>query len=250
VYSVTILSNGEWIAPGTVIYSHAFGRHDPVKIAQNFYLLRGNGQTILVDTGIDGIDAYVSAEQRESLGIGPCRSTIEALASVGVRPDDVDTLVLTHLHFDHYINARLFTRARIIVNRRDWHHVMDPANRRYAPRLGFPREVFAWLTDEAWERLELVDGETEVLPGVTTIWTGGHSPGHQMVIVETGEGRVVIPGDEIYMYENLGADIPIGYYYDFERLVAAMDRIRELGGFVLPAHDPLVPVRHPSLQIG
>ena len=93
-----------------------------------------------------------------------------------MRPEDVDTLILTHLHFDHYLNARQFPRARIVVNRRDFEFVLSPANRRAMPRSGFPRAVFGWLVDEAWDRLELVEGEREVLPGVRVIETGGHSP--------------------------------------------------------------------------
>lgn len=250
MYAVTILDNGEWVAPGTVMYFHPFGRHDPVQIVQNFFLVRGNGQTILVDTGIDRLESYLSDEQVRRFVSRPSRTTAELLAEEGVSPDDVDLLILTHLHFDHYLNAPLFTRARIVVNRREYLHVLLPENRRYAPRAGFPRELFGWLVDEAWERLELIDGEVDLLPGIRAIWTGGHSPGHQIVTVDTAEGTVVIPGDEVYRYENLEADIPIGYYYDFERLLAAMDRLRAGGGILLPAHDPEVHRRHPSGRIG
>ena len=97
-----------------------------------------------------------------------------AARRAGDRPEDVDTLILTHLHFDHYLNARQFPRARIVVNRRDFEFVLSPANRRAMPRSGFPRAVFGWLVDEAM-RLELVEGEREVLPGVRVIETGGHS---------------------------------------------------------------------------
>ena len=250
MYTVDILNNGEWVAPGTVIYLHAFSRHDPVKIVQNFCLVRGGGRAILIDTGIDNLESYLTEEQVGHFVSAPSRTTEELLREVGVAPEDVDTLILTHLHFDHYMNAHLFPNARIILNRRDWLYVLMPENKRYAPRVGFPREVFGWLANEAWERLELVDGEVEVLPGIRVIWTGGHSPGHQIVTVETAQGTVVIPGDEIYMYENLEADIPIGYYYDFENVVSAMDLIREMDGIVLPTHDPKVHERHPSSRIG
>jgi glyoxylase-like metal-dependent hydrolase (beta-lactamase superfamily II) len=249
VYSVTILCNGMWVAPGAVIYSHPFGWREPVEIAQNFFLVEGNGHVALVDTGVDHLESYVDPAQLERLRPAPSVTTRDLLAARGIDPEDVDTLILTHLHFDHYANARLFTRARVVVNRTDYVHVLLPENRRYAPRSGFPRDTLAWFVDDAWERLELVEGETEVLPGIRTIETGGHSPGHQIVTVETGEGLVVIPGDEVYLYENLEQDMPIGYFYDFERLTAAMDTIRALGGYVLPAHDPAVAERHPSLRI-
>lgn len=249
MYSVTILDNGRWIAPGAVIYAHPYGWRDPVTIAQHFFLVEGDGHVVLVDTGIDGLEQYIALEQLERLSPAPSVTTREALAAHGIEPGDVDTLVLTHLHFDHYANARLFDRARVIVNRKDYLAVLLPENRRYAPRAGFPRDTLAWLVDDAWERLELVEGEMDVLPGLTVIETGGHSPGHQIVTVETDAGRVVIPGDAIYTYENLEQDVPIGYYHDLDRVCAGMDLIRSLGGHVLPTHDPAVAERYPSMRI-
>ena len=249
MYSVSILNNGSWVAPGAVIYSHPYGWREPVEIVQCFFLVEGGGRVVLVDTGIDHLESYVDPAQLERLKPEPSVTTGELLAERGIEPDDVDTLILTHLHFDHYANARLFNRARVVVNRREFLHVLDPANRRYMPRQGFPREVLAWLVDGAWERLELVEGAADVLPGIRVLETGGHSPGHQLVTVETADGVVVIPGDEVYTYETLENDIPIGYFYDFERLTSAMDLIRSLAVHVLPAHDPAVLTRYPTLRI-
>jgi len=247
-HSVQVLCNGRWQAPGTVIFMHPHGRHDPVDIVQNFFLVRHGGQLTLVDTGVDDLGSFLRPEDRRRYGAST--PTLDLLAAKGVRPEDVDTLILTHLHFDHYLNARQFPRARIVVNRREFEFVMSPDNRRAMPRSGFPREVFGWLVDEAWDRLELVEGERDVLPGIRVIETGGHSPGHQIVVVETASGPVVIPGDEIYLYANVEEDIPIGYYHDFERLSRAMDLLHEIGGHLLPAHDAEVLRRYPSGMVG
>jgi glyoxylase-like metal-dependent hydrolase (beta-lactamase superfamily II) len=247
-HAVHVLCNGRWSAPGTVIFMHPHGRHTPVEIVQNFFVVSGEGHIALVDTGIDDPASYCEPADRPRLG--PSRSTIELLAEKGIQPDQVDTLILTHLHFDHYLNARVFSNARIVVNRREFRYVMSPENRRALPRSSFPREVFAWLVDQAWDRLELVEGEAEVLPGIRLIETGGHSPGHQIVVVDTAAGHVVIPGDEVYLYANLEEDIPIGYFHDFERVGKAMDLVRDLGGHLLPAHDADVLQRYPSGVIG
>jgi glyoxylase-like metal-dependent hydrolase (beta-lactamase superfamily II) len=248
-YTVSVLNNGTWVAPGAVIYLHPYGWCEPVEIVQNFFLVEGGGHTVLVDTGVDGLESFLAEEQLRRLGPPPSRTTSELLAEHGLEPEDIDTLILTHLHFDHYMNARLFSRARIVVNRSEFLYVLDAANGRYMPRQGFPREVFAWLVDQAWERLDLVEGETEVLPGIRVVETGGHSPGHQIVTVQTAAGLVVIPGDEVYRYDNLEQSIPIGYYYDFEKLIRAMDLLRSLAGHLLPAHDPAVHIRYPTLRI-
>lgn len=250
-YEVTILNNGDWATHGTVMYDPAYSSPQDVRIAQNFFLLQGGGLRVLVDTGIDtALDDYTSQEQRERLTLTPHRTTLELLASVGLTPDDIDVLVITHLHFDHYLNARLFERARIVVNRLEYLHVLLPENRPMLPRSSYPREVFAWLVDEAWERLELVDGDVEVLPGLQVSWTGGHTPGHQIVLVQTTAGLVVIPGDEAYLYEHVEKLVPIGNHYDLMQHVASLRRIREMGGTLLPAHDPKVTQRHPSMRIG
>jgi glyoxylase-like metal-dependent hydrolase (beta-lactamase superfamily II) len=249
-YAVTILSNGDWATHGTVMYDNAYPSPQHVRIAQNFFLLTGGGQRVLVDTGIDNALDYTTPAQREEFQFSPHRTTVEALAEHGLTPDDIDVLIITHLHFDHYVNARLFERARIVVNRREYLHVLLPENRPVLPRSSYPREVFAWLVNEAWERLELVDGDAEVLPGLHVMWTGGHTPGHQIVTAATTEGTVVIPGDEVYLYEHVESLIPIGNHYDLLRHVATLRRIRALGGTVLPAHDPLVRDRHPSMRIG
>lgn len=243
---VQVLCNGKWTAPGTVIFMHPHGRHDRVEIVQNFFVISGDGHTTVVDTGLDDLASYCDPAERTRLGSS--RPTLELLKEAGVHPDEVDTLILTHLHFDHYLNARLFERARIVINRREFEFALSPgaANRRAMPRSSFPREVFAWLVDEAWDRLELTEGEVDVLPGVRVIETGGHSPGHQIVVVDTGNVPTVIPGDEVYLYANLEEDIPIGYYHDFERLSRAMDVLREIGGHLLPAHDAEVGRRYPS----
>jgi glyoxylase-like metal-dependent hydrolase (beta-lactamase superfamily II) len=250
VYSVTILNNGEWATYGTVMYNSAYSSPDYFKIAQNFFLLEGEGKKILVDTGIDDLLDYTTPAQREQFGLTATKSTSQVLAEHGVDPSDIDILIITHLHFDHYLNARLFDRARIVINRNEYLHVLNPDNKPLLPRSSYPREVLAWLVDEAWDRVDLVEGEVEVLPGLKVVWTGGHTPGHQIVTAQTDEGLVIIPGDEVYLYDHVESLKPIGNHYDLMRHVDTLRYIRDLGGIVLPAHDPLVSQRHPTMRIG
>lgn len=251
-YRVTILNNGDWATHGTVMYDPCLTAAEDYRIAQNFFLLEGDGKRILVDTGIDtALTDFTSDAQKSRMDLpSEHRSTVDLLAELGLTPEDIDILVLTHLHFDHYLNARLFTHARIVLNRREYLHVLMPENAPVLPRSSYPREVIAWLVDEAWERLELVDGEHEVLPGLRVIWTGGHTPGHQIVVAETSEGIVVIPGDEVYLYDHIENLRPIGNHYDLMRHLDTLRQIRAIGGIVLPAHDTEVAHRHPSGRVG
>lgn len=251
-YRVTVLNNGDWATHGTVMYDPCLPSPEDVRIAQNFFLLEGEGRHILVDTGIDtALDDFTSVEQRSRMRLPDAhRSTEALLAESGIAPSDIDMVVLTHLHFDHYLNIRLFTHAEIVLNRREYLHVLLPENAPVLPRSSYPREAFAWLVDEAWERLRLVDGDEEILPGLHVMWTGGHTPGHQIVLAETTEGTVLIPGDEVYLYDHVENLRPIGNHYDLMRHVATLRRIRGIDAIVLPAHDVLVSQRHPSGRIG
>jgi glyoxylase-like metal-dependent hydrolase (beta-lactamase superfamily II) len=243
---VHILSNGLWHAPGPVIYRHPSGRTEPVAIAMNYFLVEAGDRRILVDTGIDNLDRFISDDLRAKLGLGGTGSTRSELERLGLRPEDVDTVVLTHLHFDHCENLAAFTNARIILNELEWRFVTTPQTGPALTRAAFPRAPLAYLIDEAWERFEVVNGTAEVAPGVNAIWTGGHTPGHQIVTVTTDGGLVILTGDEIATYDNLDLDIPIGGYHDLDRVVASMRLIRSLAGVVVPAHEPLVAERHPD----
>jgi glyoxylase-like metal-dependent hydrolase (beta-lactamase superfamily II) len=242
---VHILSNGLWHAPGPVIYRHPCGRTEPVAIGMNYFLVEADGRCILVDTGIDDLDRFIDDGLRQKLGLAGTGSTRSELERVGLRPEDVDVVVLTHLHFDHCENLALFPNARIILNELEWRFVTTPQGGPALTRAAFPRGPLAYLIDEAWERFEVVNGTAEIAPGVTAIWTGGHTPGHQIVTVSTDDGLVILAGDEIATLDNLDLDIPIGGYHDLDRLVASMRLIRSLAGIVLPAHEPTLAERHP-----
>src|SRR5207302_5528866 len=128
----------------------------------------------------------------------------DALASVGLKPQDIDLVVLSHLHFDH-VGALvtpgrdgeltpLFPRAKHVVQTTElaaWRHP-DPRS-----RPSYKAENLALLEEEG--RLLLVDGEAEVAPGVRVRVTGGHTAGHQAVYVQDQEQTVVFTGDFLFM---------------------------------------------------
>lgn len=251
MYKVRILKNADWFAPGTVVYDHGYGVHDPQKICLVTFLIEGNGRKIMVDTGMDGIDKTYTEEQKRSFGhLGASKDTGELLQELGTSCEEIDTVLLTHLHFDHYWNAEQFTRARFVVNRKEWFHVMDPANLPICPVEGFPRGPLAYLAGEAFTRLTLVDEEAEICPGITMHWVGGHSPGGMVVKVRTEEGPAIIVGDAFYLYEHIEKNIPLGYCTDYREVLQGYRWLREQNAILLPAHDYRIFEKHPSLTIG
>jgi len=249
-YTVHLLKYADWFAPGTTVYDHAYGRHDPVKICLTGFLVRGGGRTIMIDTGMDGIDAtHTAADRARWPHLGPSRNTTNLLADHGLTCNDVDTVAITHLHFDHYVNAPLYRHARFFVSDREWLYVNDPANLPGCPAVGFPREPLQWLEGQG-NRLVLIADGHEIAPGITMHWTGGHSPGHMVVRIPTVLGPVIVVGDAFYLYEHIEQDIPLGYRTSLAEVIAGYRWLREQNALLLPAHDYEVFERFPSLKIG
>ena len=74
------------------------------------------------------------------------------------------------------------------------------------------------------ERIELIDGDCELYPGLELLKAGGHTPGSQMVALQTEAGKAVICGDIAYTYKNIREHIPVGWYYDLADTVVALER--------------------------
>jgi N-acyl homoserine lactone hydrolase len=124
---------------------------------------------------------------------------IQQLAGLGLTPAAIDTVISTHYDGDHAGRHAAFTQARYVVQRA--HHADAASNPRYASIR--PQ----W--DQPLERLRLVDGDTELLPGLTLIETSGHVPGHQSVLVRLPQtGAVLLTIDAVPFGEGFTRDTP------------------------------------------
>jgi glyoxylase-like metal-dependent hydrolase (beta-lactamase superfamily II) len=163
------------------------------------------GKRVLVETG-NG-DKF-SPKLKDIYGIEHDRSIEHALREVGLAPDDIDFVVLTHMHFDHSGGttrfsttgtglAPVFKRARHVVQRKEWKDAVKPNERN---RASYLQENVAPLAEGGGERLWIVDGETEIVPGVRVIPTPGHTPGHQSVLIgawDPGAPKALFLGDVV-----------------------------------------------------
>jgi N-acyl homoserine lactone hydrolase len=139
------------------------------------------GGAALVDTGVGGPDRLLNDWRVVN------RSVADALADHDLAPSDIGLVINTHLHFDHCGQNAVFTHAACHVQRAE----LDRA-RRESP------ELYDWF-DFMNARFELLDGDTEVLPGLSVITTPGHTVGHQSVVVTADDGSSdVLIGDAAY----------------------------------------------------
>lgn len=206
------------------------------------YVILGGASPIMVDAGIRG------AEELQASSGFPFRQspeqTLEAnLARHGLEPGDIGILVFTHLHLDHTGVADKLPNARLIMQREELAYAAAP----HFPDVFYDRVDIAKIVSPLWGQVELQDGDEEIAPGVRTVLTGGHSPGHQMVYVEVDSGTAIIVGDNAYLIDpGLEQGIPPGYSVDVRDTVDSLHQAKRDGDYFLPMHDHAVYELYPE----
>jgi glyoxylase-like metal-dependent hydrolase (beta-lactamase superfamily II) len=185
------------------------------------FVLTHPGGAVLVDTGVGGPDEMLSDWRVVN------RSVTDALADLDMTPGDIDLVINTHLHFDHCGQNAVFTNAPFYVQRAEVSRAQ-----RESP------ELYDWF-DFMNARFELLDGDTEVLPGLSVITTPGHTVGHQCVVVRSqtpaSDNSVsdVMIGDAAYtprLYQGPGdGKLPPGQASDPAAWRDSLRRIRSTG---------------------
>jgi N-acyl homoserine lactone hydrolase len=147
------------------------------------YLVQTNhGKNILIDSGLPEIIPEDAAEFENG------QDVIQQLASLGLKPEDIDTVISTHYDGDHAGRHAAFTKAHYVVQR--VHHLDAVSNPRFA--------AIRSQWDQPIERIRLLDGDTELLPGLELIETSGHVPGHQSVLVRLPKtGAILLTVDAV-----------------------------------------------------
>jgi N-acyl homoserine lactone hydrolase len=195
------------------------------------YLIEtASGQYVLIDTGYppDVPPPPGPAPERQS-------HVIERLAELDLRPDDIDILICTHFDVDHVGYHEAFANAELIVQREH-----DAVARAGHPRFASGRGHW----DRPDLRYRLVDGDTEILPGLTLLATSGHVPGHQSVLVRLPRtGLVLLAIDAVMLQRLFTPDRPAGPADDnLDQLRASTQKLldlveRESVALVVFGHD-------------
>jgi N-acyl homoserine lactone hydrolase len=170
----------------------------------------------LVDTGVGGPDQLLSDWRVVN------HSVADALAGLDMTPGDIGLVINTHLHFDHCGQNAVFKHAACYVQRAE----LQRAKRE-------SRELYDWF-DFMNAQFELLDGDTEILPGLAVIATPGHTAGHQSVVVQSGDGTSdLLIGDAAYTPREYSGppdeDLPPGQASD---PVAWRDSLRRIQSLI------------------
>ncbi|MCH2146615.1 MAG: MBL fold metallo-hydrolase [Phycisphaerales bacterium] len=174
--------------------------HNCLPYCCNCVLLEKDEKRILIESGYG-----VGWSDKEKQMFGMDESTIlTALVGAGIEPDSIDTLILSHLHFDHAAGATLLPNAQVVVQKQEWEDAL--ANRSTMSKTYLPR-----VLESIKDRVELVEGKTLYTDGITLTPRIGHTWGIQSIEVETDGGTLCFASDLIPDHHHVGLAFSMGY---------------------------------------
>ncbi|MBM3406392.1 MAG: N-acyl homoserine lactonase family protein [Betaproteobacteria bacterium] len=245
-------------APQYEIYAVKYAHHDrssrdnfvggdshdvPMPLDYFVWAIRGNGRTWVVDTGF-------SAEVARQRGREFIRCPGQGLSLLGIDPESVGDVIISHMHYDHAGNAQLFKRARYHLQDREMQFATGRCMCFKPMRFPFDVNDVKAMVDRVFEdRVCFHDGDEEIAPGLTLHRVGGHTMGLQVVRVHTRRGWVVLASDASHFYANIETDRPFPLIYNQADMHEAYRRVYSLASspaHVIPGHDPLVMKRYPA----
>jgi len=213
---------------GIMTYLKGYGKR--IWIPIYVFYLEGGGKKILVDTGLEQFMVPPEVGEKYGLDILDFES---ALAKVNLKPEDIDIIIHTHLHNDHCENDYKCTNAKVYVQQKEYDFFLNPhpIDHRYYPDVLDGVDIVT------------VDGDAEIVDGVSVMLTPGHTPGGQSVVVNTPAGKAIITGF-CCNRENFPATGPVvtpGVHINAIEAYESARRVKEAAPDILiPLHDPEV----------
>jgi glyoxylase-like metal-dependent hydrolase (beta-lactamase superfamily II) len=209
-------------------------------IAMTVWVLKGlDGRIALVDSGFHREQYFRQFAVKDFI------LPSDAIAPLGVKPDQVTDIFLSHMHWDHAGGIDLFPSARVWVQKDEYEYYTGQAWQARNTHGGIDADdVLEIVKRNTMGRVTLVRGDDDTsISGVGFYVGGRHTWQSQYVSVQTPTGTVVVASDNAYLYENLETHKPIAQTLDAESNLRAQDRMRALASalrLVIPGHDPAV----------
>ena len=218
-------------------------------IAMMVWVVRAPGHNILVDAG------FYRDQFFRQWHVTDFVKPSEAIARIGLKPEDITDVVISHMHWDHADGLDLFPKAKIWVQKEELEYYAGQGWQSRRTHSGIdPDDVLAAVKLNLEGRVGLVQGDAqEIIPGITCYLGGKHTWASQFVGIHTAAGTVVLASDNMYLYENLDKHVAIAATLDAASNLRAQDRMRQLAAkpeWIIPGHDPAVFTRFPNPQPG
>lgn len=208
----------------------------PHAIDYFLWVLRNDTRTIVIDTGYD-------ADEARRRGRPILQDPLTCLREFGVEPDTVETVILTHLHYDHAGALHRFPAATFHLQLAEMAYATGPCMCHGALNHPYTGSHVCALVQKVYSgRVVFHDGDGPVAPGIEVLGIGGHSRGLQAVRVATARGPMILASDAAHYYENYlkGKLFPI--VVDPEAMLDGFARLARLAppDRVVPGHDPII----------
>ncbi|MCI5075391.1 N-acyl homoserine lactonase family protein [Oricola sp.] len=250
-------------APGLwEIYALRYARMPERRIHENFlrrdmhdgpmpldffvWIARSRDRTVLIDTGYGH---RAGAERGRPVDIEPA----EALARIGLPPERIEHVILTHLHYDHAGSLDQFPNARIHLQDAEIAYATGRSMCHHIARFPYDVEDVVHFVRRVYgEQVDFHEGDATLFPGLSLHLLPGHAKGLQGVLVETARGPVLIASDAAHTYANLTENHPFSLTIDVDATLNTYRRIRELArdvDHVIPGHDALVRAYYPAITV-
>ena len=244
------------------VYAIRYGHH-PRSAAENYiggdahdvlqpldyfvWAIIGAAGTIIVDTGFD--EAVGARRGRQT--VHPVR---EGLATLGIDPDKVEKVIVSHLHYDHCGNDELFPRARYHVQDREMEYATGRCMCHAQLRNSYEEDYIVAMVRKVFRgRVAFHAGVDEIAPGVTAHHIGGHAKGLQCVRVKTRRGHVVLASDCTHFYAHMDEGRIFPTTYNLAEVLEGYATLKKLAtsrAHIVPGHDPLVTANYPPARPG
>ena len=194
------------------------------------WYIEGSNPKTIVDAGVNPAPPFFEEIQTPEAG----------LAKLGLKPDDIEIVIVTHLHLDHIEKANLFKNAKFIVQKKELDYALHP----------HPIGPFGYIKNRSLiESLnyEVVDGEKEIIPGMTVLLTPGHSLGGQSVEINTKAGKAIITGfcstlktfDPPSEAKGEGWEVSLPlHHWDVWQMYQSVLMVKRRADIIVPNHDP------------
>jgi glyoxylase-like metal-dependent hydrolase (beta-lactamase superfamily II) len=222
-----------------------------MNLAMIVWLVRGKGHNILVDSGFYRDQFFHDDRFHITDFVKPS----DALNRLGLKPEDITDLIISHMHWDHADGMNLFPKARIWIQKDEYNYYTGEAWASKETHAGIDQDdVLDLVKLNLAGRVSLVGGDNQqIFPGVTCYTGGRHTYASQYVAVNTAKGIVVLASDNVYVEENLKMHAPIAATLDADSNLRAQDRMRQIATnirFIITGHDPAVFTEFPAVADG
>jgi len=197
------------------------------------WLIYRNDFYILIDTGVDSIDA-INETVKKGGQWQRINTLEEGLNRHGITPMDINAVILTHAHYDHISNLPKCKKAHIYIHQKEIETLFDEHSDQYS-QLEKVRKFLQYSLSIG--KVTTISDSFSYNQDIFIQHVGGHTKGSQMIFVKTKIGHFLITGDAIFLIENVEKNIPIGFTKDLEESKNAIRIANQFDGKIMTSHD-------------